>query len=236
MNASDNVIRENGEYINVFADPVKYQSTAIVTSVTQNNNNFDGCCFAGFLLINNYFSPSDNGFYWCQIVVNLSRPLEPSSYAYISLSPEMSSVSKRQDCTVSDLTHHLSPEQCAENITTTPLSRMTCNYQSTTTTMANSQSEQSEFVTGTTTLEKTDYELVSTTVTMNTEFTNNDHDPLTVVTTNARDTITTEDNTSLLYGTIVGAFIAFTVVLSPILMCLAILFYKYTRLKKQGKL
>ena len=235
MNASDNVIRENGEYINVFADPVKYLSTAIVTSVTQNNNNFDGCCFAGFLLINNYFSPSDNGFYWCQIVVN-SRPLEPSSYAYISLSSEMSSVSERQDCTVSDLTHHLSPEQCAENITTTPLSRMTCNYQSTTTTAANSQSEQSESVTGTTTLEKMDYELVSTTVTMNTEFTNNDHDSLTIVTTNAHDTIATESNSSLLYGTIVGAFIAFTVVLLPILMCLAILFYKYTRLKKQGKL
>ena len=233
MNASDNVIRENGEYINSSADPVKYQSTAIVTSVTQNNNNFDGCCFADFLLLNNYFSPSDNGFYWCQIVVN-SRPLEPSSYAYISLSPEMSSVSERRGCTVTDLTHHLIPEHCAENITTTPLSRMTCNYQSTTTTAANSQSEQSETVTGTTTLEKTDYELVSTTVTMNTEFTN--LDSVTIVTTNAHDTMATESNSSLLYGTIVGAFIAFTVVLLPILMCLAILFYKYTKLKKQGKL
>ena len=80
MNASDNVTRESGEYINSSADPVKYlllQSTTIVT----NNNNFDGCYFADFLLLNNYFSHSDNGYYWCQIVAN-SHPLEPSSYAY----------------------------------------------------------------------------------------------------------------------------------------------------------
>ena len=285
MNASDNVIRESGEYINSLAGS-KYQLTTLSIGATTSNINFVGCCFASFSLSIHHFNHNgDNGNYWCQIVAN-SRPLEPSPYAYISLSSAMS-IGEQRSCIFSDLIRHLSPAQCAWNVTSTPSSRITCNYQSTTTiaeypqtnpvtvietiqesTNAESmpgtnrattsplintddpvtirssnsqtttitavtvisQSEQSESVTATT-LENT--ELVSASVTMNTEFTNTDS--VTTVTTNVHVTTIMKDNSSLLYGAIAGAFIACTVVLLMIVLCLAILFYKYTRLKKQGK-
>ena len=81
MNASDDVIRENGEYINSSADGKYLQIN--MTGGTTNNSNFEGCCFANSLLLILYFNQNDNGNYWCQIMAN-SRPLEPSPYAYIS--------------------------------------------------------------------------------------------------------------------------------------------------------
>ena len=130
MNTSDNVTRGNGEYINSSADG-KYLQINPTTGGTTNNSNFEGCCFANSLLLILYFNQNDNDNYWCQIMTN-SHPLEPSPYAYISLSSAVS-IGERCSCVVSDLIRHLSPVQCAEYVTSTPLSRMTCNYQSTTT-------------------------------------------------------------------------------------------------------
>ena len=223
INAGNN--RENCEYIDT---KHKYQQIVQVIGGTTNNSNFDGFCFASFLLLISHISHNDNGYYWCQIVAN-SRPLEPSPYAYISISSAMST--GQHHCSVGDLIHDLIPAQCAENITT-PLS-MTCNSQSITTTTATSQTEQSESVTATVTTENTLYELLSTTIIASSEFKN--HDSQTTITTNALGTTVMKDNSSLLYAAIAGAFMAFTVVLLVIVLCLAILFYKYIKLKKQGK-
>ena len=70
MNASDNVIRGNGEDINSSADG-KYLQINPTIGGTTNNSNFEGCCFASFLLLIHQFNNTDNGYYWCQLVANI---------------------------------------------------------------------------------------------------------------------------------------------------------------------
>ena len=148
MDASDDVIRGNGECINSSADG-KYLQIVQAIGGTTNDSNFEDYCYASFLLLIHHFIQNDNGNYWCQIVAN-SCPLEPSLYAYISPSFVMSNAKRHNQCNVSDLIYHFSPAQCAENITSIPSSRLTCNSQSTTTTAATAQTEQNESVTETT--------------------------------------------------------------------------------------
>ena len=82
MDAEEDVIRDNGEYINSTSSNKYF----IIPQIPVNNGNFENCCSTRFVLCIKNFNHSDSGYYWCQFVANHSRLLLPSPYGYISLS------------------------------------------------------------------------------------------------------------------------------------------------------
>ena len=232
IDADEDVIRDNGQYINSSSSNGKHNVITHIQNGTVSNGIFDHCCFTNIILVINNFNRSDNGHYWCEFVAN-NRLLLPSSYGYIALS-EGAAVNNRA-CTVGDFIHSLDPAQCAENTRTSHSGRMTCNSHTTTTTVANSDSTQSRSSTVTEITEGYESEnYVSGTVQ---EEATTDSVPTnyTSESSTTSHSTTPKENNLLLYGAIAGTFVCFSIVLLLVVMCFVIAIYKYRKLEKKSK-
>ena len=106
---------QESELTSAMSDRYTFSKTSSLTAFNNSENIINGLFLTVFrITINNFNSSSDNGYYWCQMVVNDSC-LEPSRIGSIN-----SVAFPAQNCSKSltqfDFTHYEMPPVCAHKI------------------------------------------------------------------------------------------------------------------------
>ena len=147
---TEEIARERGELITEVSGKYTFSMSRATSAVNDSQSLVDGLFLDVFILtIDNFNSTVDDGYYWCQMVINDSC-LEPSDIGHIALNPSV-----MNSCSISrfDFIEFEMPQVCAEESPcTTEMTKVTTTIRSKTTSPTDTTTSPSEARTMTTVL------------------------------------------------------------------------------------